>query len=312
MSYNPFKVNIFKKVEELTEGASLKSHYQALSERYRTGVDKTLGSSKEHLAYLACRMPATYSVLERVYSRLKEMLPDFQPKSMLDVGSGPGTCLLALQEEYKLPDSVVMVDQDNTFIEYAKILLQDAAAELVWRQTMPEEGSFDLVTSSYMLSELDETVQQEMVQKMIARTAGCLVLVDTGTPSGYSTLMRARGALIEAGYQILAPCPHNRPCPLEGGDWCHFSERLARSRQHKQIKGAELGYEDEKYCYLVASKIFTRDRDYERILMPPAKRSGHAHVKLCLPDGTAVQTVISKKQKDRYQQIKKAEWGDRL
>ena len=124
--------------------------------------------------------------------------------------------------------------------------------------------------------------------------------------------MQARDVLIEQQYTILAPCPHNKPCPLTAPDWCHFSVRLARSRLHRQLKDAELGYEDEKFCYLIASKSLVRDTDYDRILANPLKRSGHVHLKLCTHDGLLSQTIVSKKAKERYNRAKKADWGDRI
>lgn len=298
--------NIFLKIEELTQNVSLKTHYAALSHRYRYESDKTVSGPEEHLAYIACRMPATFAVCCEVFRRLKEVVPNFAPKSMLDVGAGPGTCALACLEEIGPLEKKLFVERDEQFIPIAEKFLENVA----WQREIPEEGLFDLVSSSYMLSELDDPVG--MVQKMLERCSSTIVLIDTGTPYGYETLMKARALLIEQGYSILAPCPHNKPCPLVAPDWCHFSVRLPRSRLHRQIKGAELGYEDEKFCYVIASKTYERDRSYERILMPPRKRSGHAYFKLCMPDGTAQETIISKKAKERYQRAKKAEWGDRL
>lgn len=303
---------IFSKIEELTQDVSLKSHYAALSLRYRTAEDKTIRTTQENLAYLACRMPATFAACCEVFKRLKEVVPGFEAKSMLDVGSGPSTCVLAFMEYCKAPEIVTMVEHDDAFIGYAKQFLAGSTSACAWQRDLPKQGSFDLVSSSYMLSELPSDVRDEMVQAMARLCSSCVVLVDTGTPHGYNTLMKARDYLIEQQFTILAPCPHNKPCPIVGPDWCHFSVRLPRSRLHRQLKGAELGYEDEKFCYLIASKTDIRDRDYERILTPPLKRTGHAHLKLCMPDGSICQTIISKKMKERYQQVKKSDWGDRL
>ena len=38
-----------------------------------------------------------------------------------------------------------------------------------------------------------------------------------------------------------------------GANWCHFAVRLARTSLHRDVKGARLGYEDEKYSFLVVS-----------------------------------------------------------
>ncbi|KAK4741247.1 hypothetical protein SAY87_024835 [Trapa incisa] len=61
---------------------------------------------------------------------------------------------------------------------------------------------------------------------------------------------------LNAGAFVVAPCPHDGPCPLEKtGKYCHFVQRLERTssqRAYKRSKGDPLrGYEDEKFCYVV-------------------------------------------------------------
>lgn len=49
-------------------------------------------------AYIAARMPGAYSVLHRIFDELRLQLSDFQPQTMLDFGSGPGTAIWAARE----------------------------------------------------------------------------------------------------------------------------------------------------------------------------------------------------------------------
>ncbi len=297
--------NIFLQIEELVQDLSLQEHYSRLSNRYRTESNKKLISYEEHLAYLVSRMPATFAACGEVFMRLREIVPDFQPETMLDVGSGPGTAVLA----FGSIQNVAMVEIDEQFIAFAKKFLSDVS-EKRWLSAVPKGETFDLVTSSYMLSEVQEL--DPMLDALEQTVGKMAVLLDTGTPHGYKTLMRARQYFIDKGYTILAPCPHNKPCPLLEGDWCHFSVRLPRSRLHRHIKGGSLGYEDEKFCYFIASKSYARDCQYDRILMPPQKRSGHMHLKLCTHDGELSHELLSKKAKERYKEAKKKEWGDRI
>ena len=83
---------------------------------------------------------------------------------------------------------------------------------------------------------------------MWQKTRDTLLVVEPGTPAGYARIIALREHLIAAGAHVAAPCPHDGHCPLAAPDWCHFTQRLQRSRAHKQVKGAELPFEDEKFC----------------------------------------------------------------
>ena len=105
------------------------------------------------------------------------------------------------------------------------------------------------------------------------------------------------------------PRPHHEPCPLEArGDWCHFSRRLDRSRAHRLLKGAELGYEDERFSYVA----FSRDKALPiagRVVGHPRKASGHVRLDLCLSDGSARNVVIGRSRGEIYKRATDATWG---
>lgn len=48
---------------------------------------------RETVAYVAGAMPATYAAIYNVLKELKERICGFEPKSMLDFGTGPGTAI---------------------------------------------------------------------------------------------------------------------------------------------------------------------------------------------------------------------------
>ena len=91
------------------------------------------------------------------------------------------------------------------------------------------------------------------------------------------------------------------------GDWCHFSVRLERTAEHRLIKEGALGYEDEKYSYVVASRE-PGEHYQARILRHPQKHSGHIEFTLCTQEGLKNETV-SRRMGDRYKKSKKCEWG---
>ena len=92
------------------------------------------------------------------------------------------------------------------------------------------------------------------------------------------------------------------------GDWCHFAQRFERSSEHRHLKGGMLGYEDEKFSYVVAARNnFAPTK--ERIVRHPRKHGGHVQLLLCTPHGLENRTV-SKSQKENYRKARKVEWGD--
>jgi ribosomal protein RSM22 (predicted rRNA methylase) len=119
-----------------------------------------------------------------------------------------------------------------------------------------------------------------------------------------------RSALIADGAEILAPCPHKQACPMNAaGDWCHFSARLERTSQHRQLKGGVLGYEDEKFSYVVAGRQSILSSG-ARIVRHPQKHGGHIQLTLCTSQGSIQLQTITKSNKNDYKLARKSEWGD--
>lgn len=93
------------------------------------------------------------------------------------------------------------------------------------------------------------------------------------------------------------------------GDWCHFSQRLERTSQHRQLKGGALGYEDEKFSYIVASRPSISAAN-SRIVRHPSIHSGYIQLELCTPAGSLDKLTVTRSHKQLYKQARKASWGD--
>jgi ribosomal protein RSM22 (predicted rRNA methylase) len=172
----------------------------------------------------------------------------------------------------------------------------------------------DLATSAYVLGEL--TAQQQASLVRLAAAAGpAVLLVEPGTPAGHRRILSARQLLIEDGFLVAAPCPHQLGCPLQiDGDWCHFGVRLQRSAVHRQIKGAELSYEDEKFSYVAAIRppLAGPQLPAGRIVRRPQQRKGLVLLDLCVRDGASRRELVSKSKGETYRAARKASWGDRF
>jgi ribosomal protein RSM22 (predicted rRNA methylase) len=118
-----------------------------------------------------------------------------------------------------------------------------------------------------------------------------------------------RAHLIGQNGYVVCPCPHDHECPLTGDDWCHFSQRLNRSRDHRQVKGASLSFEDEKFSYVVLSRHKPATRAGDRVLAVPRVTKAQIATKLCTPAGL-VMDVASRRDRDPYKARKSWRWGD--
>jgi len=143
---------------------------------------------------------------------------------------------------------------------------------------------------------------------MWEKTRDTLLVVEPGTPAGYARIMELRGRLISLGAHVAAPCPHDNKCPLQAPDWCHFTQRLQRSRAHKQVKGAELPFEDEKFAYVALTRAAIAERP-SRVLAQPSVTKVEVTAKLCTAGGPAV-TKVPRRAKADYASARRWRWGD--
>ena len=309
-------------VELYLEGTPLSELRDAadrLSRRYRAETRDGrmhLDADAAMKAYLAARLPATYAAIRASMEQVAEARPDFAPKTLLDVGAGPGSVLWAANDCWDTLDSATMVEASEAARRTATKLASDAPLpDARWLSgdattPLPVSEPADLVTLSYVLDELAPPALPKLIDRLWALTAHTLLIVEPGTPAGWRRILAVRSQLIAAGAAILAPCPHEHACPLAAPDWCHFSRRVARSRLHRLTKQGEVPWEDEKFIYLAASRHSAPDRA-PRILAPPDAGKGRIALKLCRPDGTAAQELVTKRDGDRFRMIRRLDWGDR-
>jgi ribosomal protein RSM22 (predicted rRNA methylase) len=293
-----------REAEDLRPGEVIRCA-RMLSERYRAGLPVRLDSIADRLAYALTRMPATYGALRACFSELP-----FVPGSLLDLGAGPGTALWAFQSQWGAPAQATCVELNG---EWQPLAARLETPEAVWRRAdlraLPELPAHDLTVCSYALNELSTLERGRLVERAWATAGRALLLVEPGTPAGFETIRTARRWLTEAGASIAAPCPHDQACPMSADDWCHFAVRVERTRLHRLAKGGDLGYEDEKFSYVLALREPAAMRP-ARILRHPRVDAGRIELKLCAVGGLESRTV-TKREKQDWKHARKASWGDR-
>jgi ribosomal protein RSM22 (predicted rRNA methylase) len=287
-----------------------------ISKTYRDGGGSgTIKSDGDALAYALARMPATYAAVSACLNALCEAQPDFAPQTLLDVGAGPGTVSWAAAQAFPSLTSFTLLDANHALRTLALGLSRDSMrlGDLTYeagdaRAALAKAEAADLVIASYLIGELGEAERKSLAQAMWARTRDTLLIVEPGTPAGYARILAARGQLVAAGATVAAPCPHQANCPLSPPDWCHFSQRLARSRAHKQLKGADVPFEDERFSYVVLTRNPVEQRA-SRVLAQPAVGKAEISAKLCTPDGLAIAKV-PRRDKAAYARARHWRWGD--
>lgn len=311
-------------IEQIMETSELRSLTEAreeLTRRYRDPFfqQKYMSDDTHRQAYLITRLPATYAA---IYTALKAILKQLDPlpiKSLLDLGSGPGTAMWAACELFNTLEKATLIDRDESLIIMGKQLAQasdhQAIKESHWEvaDLKTYEGplpSHDLIVLSYLMGELDARDLIKILEQSWQATEQLLVIIEPGTPKGFERIRMIRQQLIDWGAHLVAPCPHQLKCPMEEGDWCHFSARIERSSLHRQLKKGHLGYEDEKFSYIAAAKV-SFSFPHARVIRHPIHHSGHSQLKLCTQTGIE-NPIISKKNKANYRQARKADWGDFL
>jgi len=336
-----------------TGTGNLGASVQRLMAAYRAGQAPpapVITSRIDAAAYAAYRMPATAAATAAALRETRLSLPGWAPSSLLDFGAGTGGSAWAVASDLPSIEAITLLEQSPDAIRLGRAIFAQAQSDVLrsatWRPWQlgeiaedaagvptavasttgtssaggPATGvpSADLATVCYVLGEL-APAQQAALTMLAASAAPAVVLVEPGTPAGHRRILAARARLLSCGYQVAAPCPHQLDCPLDvEGDWCHFGARLQRSAMHRQAKGAELAYEDEKFSYVAAIRpqpsrpeAGPPDLPDGRVVRRPQQRKGLVLLDLCRADGTSSRELVSKSKGESYRRARKTAWGDR-
>ena len=282
--------------------ADLTKASQLITDHYRAGKPARLTTLTEQHAYVAARMPATYAAVHAALSQCS-----LAPRTLLDLGAGPGTVTWAAQQIFPSLVEARHVEHNRALAQMGERLgsplpvtwlIEDLAKAV-------ERPPADLVVLSYALNEVSS---RGLLEQAWQSTTMLLAIVEPGTPSGFKMVRAARDWLLAQGGHVIAPCPHAAPCPIIAGDWCHFAARVQRTSLHRRMKGAELGYEDEKFSYVLIAREPVIPAQ-ARIIRHPQHKSGYVQLELCTRDGLQ-RSNIPKSAGATHRAARKATWGD--
>lgn len=290
---------------------------QKISQKYRANDGKGkrfITRKSEAIAYAISRMPATYCA---VYSAVKSTLKNYDKKinTVLDIGAGTGTATWAVADLLNT-NQITCLEREKEMLKLGEKLMQENSflQKVKWKEfdlvndDLTEKADFVVV--SYVINELKEEDRKIVLSKLWNAVNQILLIIEPGTPEGFKHILEARDILLTGGAYIVAPCSHNKKCPIKDDDWCSFYVRVARSGIQRQAKKGELGYEDEKFSYIAFSK--TPINNYKpRILRHPQINQGYVKVKLCA-ENQIEEKVFSKKDGELYKMIRKLDAGNTI
>ncbi|KAF7307293.1 3-methyl-2-oxobutanoate hydroxymethyltransferase [Mycena indigotica] len=174
------------------------------------------------------------------------------------------------------------IDKREGLVTVGKRLLRDVDTgplRVSWRKALRDddivprsEGHYTVALSAFMLTSLPTNVARKaLIKEMWSSGAHVLVIIDHNTKEGFEAIAQARDYVLTSGDKefndpemdgwdirgshVVAPCPHDRPCPLYyPGDIklvCGFSQRLQRPSFVRRTKHSGKGHEDMGYSYVV-------------------------------------------------------------
>lgn len=311
----------FKNVtEEIASGIPVKKLISAantISERYRSenaSGKPLITNETEAAAYGIVRMPATIGAAGSAMRYARDRY-DGEINTVLDIGAGTGACCWAATEIFSETEKITCLEREKSMIDFGKTLMEkgDFPCECNWISRDITNGfdiKADLVTASYVLNEMPADMRRKLTAAMWNSAEKMLIIIEPGTPKGFKNILEIREQLIQAGAKILAPCPHSGKCPLPEDDWCHFTARISRTKLHKQLKGGDVPYEDEKFCYIAAVREECEPCS-ARVLRHPKIESGKITLKLCTNEGID-EKIVTKKDGALFKKARKADCGDEM
>lgn len=214
----------------------------------------------------------SYTAVRACMQELQKRRPAFSPKSLLDVGFGPATGVLAAQNVWEQPAEYVkaVIIGDHDMKQKAK-KLAGSDEHIVYTDQVPSTSSpqtFDLIVCTNQLHRNGDDAESAIAlyTKQMSRLLnpdGVLLFVERGDPLGFESVATARRTLLanqeshESGidekgdsrFSVVAPCSHDKPCPLSIGlglrsaaknkakfNWCRFYQNIQRPQYTLELK----------------------------------------------------------------------------
>jgi len=268
--------------------------------------------------FIGTKAAYDFACMKNILSEIKFREETFQPKTLLDFGSGVGTVTWAVKDVFGEPYEVFNVDSSKHMNDFSRMIINksrlddDLPSGYSYRFNLPRDSTtkYDLVTCSFTLLDLlNERQRLTYVDTLWHRVAegGFLILTEVGTHSGYQTINEARELLCynfeKTDYKghIFAPCPHESICPrqIEKKHPCSFSVRFRNFPFNGLTNAQNDTVFNGKYSYIVAQKGTSRNTssDWPRLVENPICKGGRVTCRICTSRGK-LEEILTTNTKD--------------
>lgn len=280
-----------------------------------------INDSLNALAYLSLRIPATYAQIYSAFLQVQEMIPSWNPKSLLDIGSGPGTAVWAANDIWTGLKKAKCIDKDKNLLSIGDEIAKKTSisVDISWergdiREMSEHENKYELVVIANVLNELTLSQQENLLKKAFDQCNGVLIIIEPGTSIGIDIIQKVSKTFIGKA-NLLAPYINNS-LPPDSETWIHFSQRFIRPEFQRRIRQymrdsslMASGWEDSKYAYLATGKIFPEVMIWGRCIGPVKKQKGYLEIPVLTKDEIK-QIKILKRNKKEYNFAKNLKWGE--
>ena len=190
----------------------------------------------------------------------------FKIGNVLDLGAGSGAAGLASAKSGS--KKVVLVDQSKKSLADANQIGSKLFPNVNWvlkngdAVKLNLKEKFNCIIAANFLNEIPKIKRFRIITNHLNNSLeedGCMILIEPALRFVTRDLMHLRNELAKAGYNIVAPCLHQRPCPMlkmNNRDWCHMYLNWKQPSIIKNMdKIIKRNHRYLKFSYLIISRI---------------------------------------------------------
>lgn len=315
--------NILSRSDARALGDSAKQLHERYMLQDKGESPSYIRKPNDALAYLSLRFPATYAQISSTLLQIKDRVPDWKPASVLDLGSGPGTGILAATSVWPDIKMAVGLEQEASFLSLAEEIFYDAKlpVDIKWEHrtianwiASPSHTNYDLIIIANVLNELPKDIKESFFAELQKRSSGIVLMLEPGTPRGFGIIQSAAKQVMSLA-PLIGPYINNTFVPSDEY-WIHFPQRFQRPEYQRRIRQSmresELmasDWEETKYSYVAWGKVPMTHKAWGQSIGEVQRYHGYLIIPVLTAAGI-VKARVMKRHKAAYAAAKNIRWGE--